>query len=238
MKDILTTASKPLLCITVVSLLAAAVFSTGCSAPPPTLAVTYDPLVAADCLVSSNPAPIVFVTRFIDNRQNVDIVGKLGSKELVTTDDLEVAMSEAMTDAMRKAGFRAEMHSDCEPGEQMTTREASGCDFIAGGRIRTLEVIGDVGGFTPSRITSQVVIDVYIEYNGKSEWIGPIEGSCTLRSTFIDATFLSTGLNKAMQNCMRNMIRHLKASGVIEPIVADRLPVDRSIEQQAVSQTD
>jgi hypothetical protein len=196
------------------ALLLAAV--AGCSMP---ITVSYSPIAAAEALGGDQAKLRVHVVRFVDDRGKKDSVGSLQNsfggetKKLVTSDDLTMILAEATTDALRKGGAAAELHSDALLGATLS-KEQSSADLIVGGKIRTIEVTCRAGWDT-YKITSRVIIDICVRKGNKDEWIGPIEGTAERREASIVQTSVFTAtLDTAIQNCMRNMVRHLKSSGV------------------------
>jgi hypothetical protein len=192
--------------------------AVGCSMP---ITVSYSPIAAADALVSDQAKVRAYIIRFTDDRENKESIGSMRNafggevKKLVTTDDVGVILAEATTDALRKAGVTADLHSDATIGATLTREQAS-ADLIVGGKVRTIEVVSQVA-FDSIKITSRVVIDVSIRKGGKDEWVGPIEGTAERREiSYVQSSALTSALDSAIQNCMRNMIRHLKSSGTFQ----------------------
>lgn len=190
--------------------------SAGCSMP---MSVKYSPLAAAEFLASDETPMRAFVVRFADIRENKTHMGSMKNiygmevKKLVTTDDLGLILAEATTDALQKGGLKASLHSERNPGEKIPESELKGYAFIIGGKIISVEVLSKPGWNT-LKITARIVIDVCVTKSGKIEWIGPIEGTSEKQEVGgTSSSSLTDALDIAMQNCMRNMIRHLKSSG-------------------------
>lgn len=199
-----------------------AFWAAGCSMP---MTVTYSPIAAAEAIGGDQAKLRVYVVRFADDRQNKESVGSLKNafggevKKLVTSDDLGMILAEATTDALRKGGMTAELHSDATIGSSLS-KEQAGADLIVGGKIRTIEVTSQPGWDTV-KITSRVIIDVCIRKGGKDEWVGPIEGTSERREiSIVQSSTFTSALDAAIQNCMRNMVRHLKSSGAFQATAA------------------
>ena len=100
--------------------------------------------------------------------------------------------------------------------EDIPAEELEKYDFIVGGKIKSLEVTSKPGWNT-IKITARIVIHLCVRRGSKSEWIGPIEGTAERREmTRLQSDSYTAALDTAMQECMRNMIRHIKASGVLQ----------------------
>jgi hypothetical protein len=205
--------------ILVASLAVLLLFATGCTMP---MSVKYSPLAAAESLSTDETTPPrAFVVRFADDRENTARTGSMKniygfeSKTLVTTDDLGVILAEASTDALRKGGLKANLHTERTSGEAVPASELKGYAFVFGGRIKSIEVVSQPGWNT-FKVAARVVIDACVTKAGKTEWIGPIEGSTEKREMIYSSSSLTDALDVAMQNCMRNMVRHLKASGSLQ----------------------
>lgn len=199
----------------------ALVLTGGCSMP---MSVSYSPVAAVETLAAESEGPRTFVARFSDNRpdKNRNRIGAMKNlygttlKELVTTDDFGTILAEATTDAFRKAGLKAELHLDRTASDTIPAAELSDYDMLVGGRMTCVEVESRPGWDT-IKITARVVIDLYLKKKGsEQEWLGPIEGRAERREigTFASQA-LTLALDSAIQDCMRNMIRHVKASGSI-----------------------
>jgi len=194
----------------------------GCSMP---ISAKYSPIAAADSLViPGGTPPRVFVVRYVDQREDKEFIGAMknvyGStvKKLVTSDDLTRILAEATTDALRKAGLKADLNSERLPTEKIPPEELKGYNCVVGGRIEQVEVVSQPGWSTV-KITSRVVISLYVRKGGKAEWVGPIEGTAEKREmTYAQSGALTDALDIALQNCMRNMVRHLKASGTLKAV--------------------
>ncbi|MGB2820932.1 MAG: hypothetical protein WBF17_08125 [Phycisphaerae bacterium] len=192
----------------------------GCSMP---ISAKYSPIAAADSLTTiGRTPPRIFVVRYIDQREDKEFIGAMKNvygttvKKLVTSDDLTRILAEATTDALRKAGLQADLNSERLPTEQIPAAELQGYDCVVGGRIEQVEVLSQPGWST-LKITSRVVISLYVRKGGQDEWVGPIEGTAEKREmVYGQSSALTDALDIAMQNCMRNMVRHLKASGTLQ----------------------
>ena len=187
------------------------------------MAVKYSPLAAVETISTGSAKPKLFVVRFMDEREKKDTVGRMNNayggkvKTLVTTDDIGLILAEATTDALRKAGLEAELHSDRTSGQTIPSEERNGFDYVIGGRIKEVEVVTQPGWDT-LRIKARIVVDILIAKGDQSEWIGPIEGAGERRDYIIlQGSSLTESLDGAIQNCMRDMIRHHKASGTLQP---------------------
>jgi len=191
--------------------------AAGCSMP---ISAKYSPIAAADSLTGGR----IFVVRYIDQREDKESIGAMKNvygttvKKLVTSDDLTRILAEATTDALRKAGLQADLNSERLPTEQIPAGELQGYDCVVGGRVEEVEVVSQPGWST-LKITSRVVISLYVRKGGKAEWVGPIEGTAEKREmVYGQSSALTDALDIAMQNCMRNMVRHLKASGTLQAV--------------------
>jgi len=202
----------------VVGLAFAMLSAAGCSMP---ISLKYSPLAATEAIATGPTRPRAFVTRFSDERKGEtvgEIKNTLGgtAKKLVTTDDVGSLFAEAATDALNKAGLVAHLHSERTAEGDIPAAELAGYDLVVGGRIKEFEVVSQPGWDT-LKVTSRAVIELGVRKGGKTEWIGPIEGTAERREvSYIQSQGLTNGLDSALQNCMRNMIKHLKASGVLE----------------------
>jgi len=192
--------------------------ATGCSLP---ISVKYSPLAATESLATGKTPARVFVGRFTDTRTKTECIGKMKDvfggtkKKVVTSDELVVILAEATTDALRKSGLKADLHSDRVATEAIPAAEMKGYDLVVGGRLKNLDVTAQQS-FNSVRLTARVVIDACVRRGAKTEWVGPIEGTTERREAFIQGTNLTDALDAAMQNCMRNLVRHLKASGTMQ----------------------
>ena len=213
----------------VASLLTLVACLGGCSMP---VSATYTPIAATESLTDGVSRPRVYVAKFEDARTDKERLGAMknsfggDAKKLTTTDDLPLLLAEATTDALRKGGLDAALHGDRTADSSIPADELKGVDFVVGGRIKQATVETNPGWGT-IRITSKVVIDVYVKCGANGEWVGPIEGTSEMRdfnSNYLQASSLSSALDKAIGNCMRNTVRHLKASGVFERQVATAKP--------------
>jgi len=194
----------------------------GCSMP---ISAKYSPIAAADSLViPGQTPPRIFVVRYVDQREDKEFIGAMKNvygttvKKLVTSDDLTRILAEATTDALRKAGLKADLNSERLPTEQIPDSELQGYHCVVGGRVEEVEVVSQPGWST-LKITSRVVISLYVRKGGEAEWVGPIEGTAEKREmTNVQSNALTDALDIAIQNCMRNMVRHLKASGTLQGV--------------------
>jgi hypothetical protein len=193
--------------------------TTGCSIP---ISVKYTPVGATESLVESGNTPHVFVGQFEDARsgKEEEYIGDMknlfggSAKKVTTSDDVRLLFAEAATDALRKGGAEASLHGERTATSTVPPDELRGFDYILGGRIKTISVESQPGWDT-FRITAKVVIDVYVKRGDKGEWLGPIEGTAETRETMLHTESLTSVLDTAIGNCMRNMIRHLKSSGIL-----------------------
>ena len=194
----------------------AMLLAAGCSMP---ISVKYSPLAAVESIVTGPAKPRAYVVRFTDARAKKDRIGAMKdawgatAKNLVTTDDFGLVMAEATTDALRKAGLEADLHSDRVATDTIPPGELVGIDYVIGGKMTSVDVTSRPGWDTVS-IKANVVIEVGVRRGESTQWIGPIEGTAERREIREVATeALSSALDTAIQNCMRNMIRHLKSGG-------------------------
>ena len=159
------------------------ILAAGCAMP---ISVKYSPLAATESVVSGPVKPRAYVMRFTDARPKKDQIGAMKDvwgatvKSLVTTDEFGLILAEATTDALRKAGLEADLHSDRAANDTIPPGEL-GADYVIGGKMTGVEVISQPGWDTVS-IKAHVVIDVYVR-KGEStpQWIGPIEGTAERR---------------------------------------------------------
>lgn len=191
----------------------------GCSM---SMSAAYSPVAATESLVEGEAKMRVYVTRFEDARPQKDSIGVMKNtfgikvKNLVTSDDLELLMAEAATDALRKGGVTAGLHGERTATSEIPGVELENVDYVLGGRIKKINVESSPGWKT-IKITAKVIIDVCVRRGEKIEWIGPIEGTAEMRDfNDLQSDSLTRTLDKAIGNCMRSMIRHLKASGSFE----------------------
>ena len=188
----------------------------GCNVSVP---VEYSPLAATDSLVKPGAAPgSVFVVRFLDERKDGEKIGNIRNafgtsvKGVVTSTDLGTLMAEASTDALNKAGLKAALHSERTTGASIPPGELTGYDLVIGGRLTHLDV--DVlPKFSNVDAVGKVTIDVAVTRNGQIQWVGPIEGTARKEIPVVMYTDITAVANLAIQDCMKNMVRHLKASG-------------------------
>jgi hypothetical protein len=180
------------------------------------ISLRYTPLPAAESLNTGSAKTRIYVARFADARKSKDTLGAVydsfGYKEwdIVTTDDFEMIVSEAVTDTLRKAGLEADLYSERAAGDTLSDQVTKGYDAVIGGRITTVEINS---GWNTYAASARVVMQMTLRRSGKTEEVGPIEGSAERKSA--GYTYESL-LNDALQNCMRNMARHLKASGALK----------------------
>jgi len=215
--------NNPLNKLCIPGLISFLLITTGCSLP---VSLKYSPIASAETITSSSPPPRIFVVKFTDNRTKKDSIGKMNNafgmkvKNLVTADDVGLLLSEATTDALRKSGLQAEQHTDRLTGEELPTEEVMQFDYIIGGRITDIEVLSQPG-FSTLTASTRLVVDLLVcrmKPEFKCEWVGPIDGSSERKflQTYSLSTELTECTDKAIQNCMRNAIRHLKASGLLQ----------------------
>lgn len=191
----------------------------GCAMP---INVSYSPLAATESLGKEAAKTRAVVIHFSDERIKKDTIGVMkntfggDAKKLVTTDDVGLVLAEATTDALRKAGVDADMQSDRASIADVPLSEMAAGEVIVGGRIKTLEVASQPGWDT-LKVTARIVVEIGIRRGGKTEWVGPIEGLSERREIqTMPASGLTITLDAAIQNCMRNMVRHLKSSGALQ----------------------
>ena len=195
---------------------------SGCSMP---MSISYTPIAAVETLVAHGEEPRAYVARFSDERSEKkrDRVGAMQNmygtnvRKLVTADDFGMILAEATTDALRKAGLQAELHLDRVASEAIPAEESAGYDLLVGGRMTNIEVVSRPGWDT-LKVTARVVVDLYVKKAGcEAEWLGPIEGTAERREIMkLSSQALTLAVDSAIQDCMRNMIRHLRASGSIK----------------------
>jgi len=192
--------------------------AAGCAMP---ISVRYSPLAATETLKHDTTVSRIYVAKFVDGREKADRIGEMNNmygmpiKKLVTTDDLGTVLAEATTDALRKAGLDAELHLDRTTTDTIPDAEMHGYDLLIGGKISHVKIKGQPGWDTV-KVTAEVVIEVYLADGSRQEWVGPIEGRAERREmNYAQSDALSGALDTAIQNCMRNMVRHFKASGAL-----------------------
>lgn len=188
--------------------------------------IKYSPLASVESLVPLNPGSqvtpaTVYVTKFTDVREDKTSIGKhknglgMDLMDIKCTDDLTILLSEATTDMLRKAGLQANQNTDRTTGEQIPASELAGYNYIFGGKIQELHVTTQPG-WDVIDVNAKIVIQAWVKSlaTGKEEWLGPIEGVCQQKSpAYISDAAITEGVDAAMQNCMRNLAKHLKASG-------------------------
>lgn len=199
----------------------AAMLPAGCSMP---VSVSYSPLAATETLFEGPDAPHVYVMKFDDAREDKENIGRMRNilggteKYLTTSDDFGVVLAEATTDALRKSGVRADLHLDRTTGESIPDKERKNYDYLVGGKMTRVDVVSHPGLGTV-RIKARLVIELYVSDGSRGEWIGPIEGTAEKREIQALLSHAYTlALDGAMQNCMRNLARHLKASGAMQRV--------------------
>ena len=185
------------------------------------MTVHYTPISAVDSLTNPGDPPAkIYVKRFDDPRKDPTIIGAnqnlFGStiNNVTTSDDVGLIIASAVTDALKKGGATADLHSDRQPKDQVPESEMHGYDTVVGGEVTVIEVNTKPGWNTVNG-TARIAIRVSVTRGGKTEWIGPIEGTATSAAVMVaDLTnIMSMSLDGAIQNCMRTMIQHLKAGG-------------------------
>jgi len=187
------------------------------------MTVHYTPISAVDSLTNpGQAAPRIYVRRFADRRADQGNIG--GNKNLYgmtindvkTSDDLGVIIAGAATDALRKGNALADMHSEHAPNDAIPPGELHGYDAVIGGEILAVDVVSKPGWNTVDS-QAHVVIRVSVMRNGTTAWIGPIDGTASQSMAGMGGltTAMSEALDDAIQNCMRNMIDQLRASGAL-----------------------
>ena len=192
--------------------------AVGCSVNVP---VEYSPLAAADTLVEPGEQPAnVYVVSFKNELEDAEQIGSwknslgLEKKKIVTDSPIGRVFAEACTDALNKAGLRASLHSDRKTGEAIPDSALRGYEAIVGGAVRTLHTVVRPR-FSNADVISTVEMEVQVTKNGQTDVIGPIEGTARKSLPAVTWQDLSSVTNLAIQNAMRNMIRHLRASGAL-----------------------
>jgi hypothetical protein len=186
------------------------------------MTIHYTPLAAVDGLTNpGDPVPKIYVKRFADVRKDPNAIG--GNQNIYggnvntvrTSDDVGLIIGEAVTDALKKSGALADFRSERQPTDNIPAAERRGYDAVLGGEITLIDVTSKPGWNTVDA-TARVVIRVSVTRDGKSEWVGPIEGTAKQGTLSTDITnAMSQALDGAIQNCMRAMIQHLRASGAL-----------------------
>lgn len=194
---------------------------TGCNTP---VSIHYTP-VAAVQTIAEDPAraPRIYVLKFADARKPADTIGEnqdlygIKINDVRTSDDIGLIITEAITDALRKAGLRDDLHSERKQGDAIPQEELAGYDAVLSGEITTFYVKTKPGWNTVDA-TAQVTIRLSITRNGKQEWIGPIDGSAKQSDMAGGlAPVMSQALDSAIGNCVRATIEHLNVNGALKP---------------------
>jgi hypothetical protein len=194
---------------------------SGCST---SLDFNYTPPAAVDTLCMKDNCPKILTVKFLDARKVKKVggmrnaFGMILSEFALQEDTLRRAFTSAVTDSLRKAGYRVAMNADRTTGADIPAAELAGYDYLFGGKIAAVSV-NTQPGFINVEAKASVEMFVYFKKlsgDMHEEWIGPIEGSSTQQSyAYMSGGQAPTTLNLAMQQCMTKFISHLKNSGIL-----------------------
>ncbi len=187
----------------------------------------YEPLAAVDTLAAENDANRLLCVKFVDARQSQKVGGVRNafgmtlSGFVFSQEDLTTAFTEAVTDTLRKAGYKVAMTSERITGKDIPANEMRGVDYVVGGRIQKISV-NTRPGWANVNAEANVEISMYIRKvagSSEGEWIGPLSGQSLKQSYAVTdpGQAAERALNRSVQDCMVGLVRHLKAAGVIAP---------------------
>jgi hypothetical protein len=187
---------------------------------------SYSPMAAVDTLCMKDNCPKVLTVNFLDLRKDKKIgglrnaFGGIVSEFVFQDDQLKHAFSSAVTDTLRKTGYKVAMNADRITGADIPATELAGYDYLVGGKI-TAVAVDTKPEWANVDMKSSVEMYVYIKKlsgDMHEEWIGPIEGS-SLTQNYAYMSDISgqatKALNLAIQQCMTKFVSHLKNSGLI-----------------------
>lgn len=185
----------------------------------------YSPLTSVNTLCMEDCSKLVVVS-FVDDRENKkaggikNLYGMTISEIVLEDTDITGAFSSAVTDTLKKAGYRVAMNTERTTGEDIPSEELSQFDYVVGGRVKSVSV-NTKPGWTNVNAEASVVIDLYLDKianDEKGEWVGPIEGS-SLNQSYSFSSDLSgsaeKALNMAIQDSMVNLVAHLKSTNLL-----------------------
>jgi len=188
--------------------------SSGCKSA---VDFNYEPLAAVDTLCMEDDAPRLMCVSFVDARESQkvggvkNIYGMTVSGFVFEQEDLTRAFTAAVTDTLRKAGYKVAMSSERATGKEIPPGELQGFDYVVGGRIQAVSV-GTKPGWSNVNAQAAVEISLYIEKVSDvsaGEWIGPLSGESLKQSYAVMDTSQAAerALNMAIQDCMVNLGR-------------------------------
>jgi hypothetical protein len=204
--------------VTVIGLVFIALMFSGCNAAAD---FNYTSLATVDTLCVKDNCPKILTVKFLDARKDKkvggvkNVLGMTVSEFIFQDEQLKQAFTSAVTDTLRKAGYKVAMNADRSTGAEVPAAELAGYDYLVGGKITAISVNVSPGFAT---VDSKANVEMYVYFKKLSgdmheEWIGPIEGT----SFFQNYGGFSGGnsLNLAMQSCMIKFVSHLKNSGLL-----------------------
>jgi hypothetical protein len=209
--------------VTIIGLVFIALAFSGCKTA---VDFSYSPMAAVDTLCMKDNCPKVLVVNFLDLRKDKKIGGQrnafggIVSEFIFQDEQLKRSFASAVTDTLRKAGYKVAMNADRMTEADIPAAELAGYDYLIGGKITAVSV--DVQpGFTNVDAKSSVEMYIYIKKlsgDMHNEWIGPMEGT-SLKQNYgymSDPSGQATNaLNLAIQQCMTKFVSHLKSSGIL-----------------------
>lgn len=211
--------------VTIIGFVSIGLVFSGCTSKT-AVDFSYSPAAAVDTLCMKDNCPKVLTVNFLDLRKDKQIgglrnaFGGIVSEFVFQDDQLKRSFSSAVTDTLRKAGYKVAMNADRITGTDIPAAELAGYDYLVGGKI-TLVSVDTKPEWSNVDVKSSVEMYVYIKkLNGDmhEEWIGPIEGTSLTQSFgyMSDASGQAkNALNLALQQCMTKFVSHLKSSGLI-----------------------
>jgi hypothetical protein len=186
---------------------------------------SYQPLAAVDTLCMEGNCSRLMCVSFLDGRETQkvggvkNLYGMTVSGFTFTQEDLTGAFTAALTDTLRKAGYKVAMSSERVTGKEIPAGELQGIDYVIGGKILKIAV-NTKPGWSNVNAEAAVEMSMYVRKTAagsKEEWVGPISGESLKQSYAVTDTSEAAerALNMAIQDCMVKLVRHLKASQVI-----------------------
>lgn len=189
------------------------------------MSVHYTPVAAVEPISEDDAtAAHVLVLPLADNHGGNGSVGgndnAYGMKinAVQTTDDIGEIMAEGLTDALRKAGLKATLHSEFKSGDTIPPDILSRYNYVISGEIQQFNVESNPGWWTVN-INAKVTIHLSVNHGGTVVWLDPITGTSKEGDyNTLSSASMSEALDIAMQNCIRQTIQKLAASKLIQPI--------------------
>ncbi|MEN6577765.1 MAG: hypothetical protein ABFD90_15585 [Phycisphaerales bacterium] len=186
---------------------------------------SYEPLAAVDTLCMEEDSCRLLCVSFLDERESEkaggakNLYGMTLSAFVFEREDMVQAFTAAVTDTLRKAGYKVAMSSERITGQDIPAGELQGFDYVVGGKIQKISA-STKPGWSNVNAEAAVEISMYVRKiadGPEGEWFGPLSGESLKQSyAVMDVSQAAErSLNMAMQDCMVNLVRHLKASGTI-----------------------